>query len=355
MVKLVDVAKEANASVATVSRALNNNDRVDPQLRRRPGRYPVGVPTQLPRPQPSPTAHQSLVAHHLRHRERVLHLRRRGVEDVAVDNGFSVVLCNADEDEGKEARYAELAVAEQAAGVIISPHSSRTDLRPLTAARIPVVVVDRELDGGFDTVTSDSRAGRASGDRAPARSGLGASGLHHGTEIGPDGDAAPSRLRGGVAGGRGSARPASPTRHSRSTAAALAAGRLLGSARAPDALFVGNAALGLGVLQELRRRGLRPGRDIGLICFDDAPWAPFIDPPISVIAQPVYRMGTNAASMLIGRIGGAVHRLADSCSAPIWWCGRAPESRSEQRGQGEGHKCDRWVFWGPFRPRTPIG
>ena len=61
------------------------------------------------------------------------------------------------------------------------------------------------------------------------------------------------------------------------------------------------------MLQELRRRGLRPGRDIGLICFDDAPWAPFIDPPISVIAQDAYRMGTNAASMLIGRIGGATH------------------------------------------------
>ena len=49
----------------------------------------------------------------------------RGVEDTAMANEFSVVLCNADEDDSKEARYAALAAAEQAAGVIISPHSSR--------------------------------------------------------------------------------------------------------------------------------------------------------------------------------------------------------------------------------------
>ena len=51
---------------------------------------------------------------------------------------------------------------------------------------------------------------------------------------------------------------------------------------------------------------MRPGRDLGLICFDDAPWAPFIDPPISVISQPAYRMGAQAARCLVERIGGAV-------------------------------------------------
>ena len=182
----------------------------------------------------------------------------RGVEDVAVDNGFSVVLCNADEDEGKEARYAELAVAEQAAGVIISPHSSRTDLRPLTAARIPVVVVDRELEGGFDTVTSDSRQG---------------------AKVATEHLLAQGWVRPGCITGPRSAQTAMLRRHGYEEAlrtagirtiriahepftidgGRVATGRLVGSNRAPDALFVGNAALGLGVLQELRRRGLRPG------------------------------------------------------------------------------------------------
>ncbi len=308
MVKLVDVAKEANVSVATVSRALNNNDRVDPQLaaRVREAAARLGY-----RP--------NFLARNLRRRRTSLWLLiisdienvfftsvARGVEDVAVDNGFSVVLCNADEDEGKEARYAELAVAEQAAGVIISPHSSRTDLWPLTAARIPVVVVDRELEGGFDTVTSDSRQGAKVATEHLLAQGW----VRPGCITGPrSAQTAMLRRHGYEEALRAAGIRTIRVAHEPFTidGGRVAAGRLLGNARAPDALFVGNAALGLGVLQELRRRGLRPGTDIGLICFDDAPWAPFIDPPISVIAQDAYRMGTNAASMLIDRIGGATH------------------------------------------------
>ena len=81
-----------------------------------------------------------------------------------------------------------------------------------------------------------------------------------------------------------------------------AAASLLDRHRHPDALFVGNAALGLGVLEELRARRIRPGEDLGLICFDDAPWAPFTDPPISVVSQPAYRMGAQAAGLLADRI-----------------------------------------------------
>jgi LacI family transcriptional regulator len=81
-----------------------------------------------------------------------------------------------------------------------------------------------------------------------------------------------------------------------------AAAALLDSNRGPDSLFVANAALTLGVLHELRTREIRPGRDLGLVCFDDAPWAPFIDPPISVVSQPAYRMGEQAAGLLMDRI-----------------------------------------------------
>ena len=61
------------------------------------------------------------------------------------------------------------------------------------------------------------------------------------------------------------------------------------------------------MLHELRARDLRPGHDVGLICFDDAPLAPFIDPPISVVSQPAYRMGAQAAALLLERITGATH------------------------------------------------
>ena len=113
-----------------------------------------------------------------------------------------------------------------------------------------------------------------------------------------------------------------------------------------------NAALGLGVLQELRARDLRPGRDLGLICFDDAPWAPFIDPPISVVSQPAYRMGAQAAALLVERIGGREpQRTAHRPGHRSHRARQLPKAEATEGDTGEGQQCaDRWVFWGPFRP-----
>jgi len=85
------------------------------------------------------------------------------------------------------------------------------------------------------------------------------------------------------------------------------AAHLLDHGTPPDSFFAANAALALGVLKELRSRGLRPGSDVGLICFDDMPWAPFTDPPISVVSQPAYRIGARAATLLTERINGTLH------------------------------------------------
>ena len=221
-------------------------------------------------------------------------------------NEFSVVLCNADEDESKEARYAALAAAEQAAGVIISPHSSRTDLTPMTAAGIPVVVIDREIVGPFDTVTSDSRGGALVATEHLLAQGWSRPGCISGPR---SAQTAVLRRQGYEDALRAASIRTTRVMHRPFTidGGREAAARLLDSAKPPDSLFVANAALGLGVLQELRTRAMRPGRDLGLICFDDAPWAPFIDPPISVISQPAYRMGAQAATILVERIGGAVH------------------------------------------------
>jgi LacI family transcriptional regulator len=57
----------------------------------------------------------------------------RGVEDRAQESGYSVVLCNTDEDTGKEARYIDIALSEHMAGVILAPASDHSDLSSLLA------------------------------------------------------------------------------------------------------------------------------------------------------------------------------------------------------------------------------
>lgn len=84
-----------------------------------------------------------------------------------------------------------------------------------------------------------------------------------------------------------------------------AAAELLDRKDPPDSLFIANAQMALGVLEEIRSRKLVIGVDLGIVVFDDAPWAPFVDPPITVIAQPAYEIGKRAAQLLIDRINGS--------------------------------------------------
>ena len=91
----------------------------------------------------------------------------RGVEDSARAAGFSVVLCNTDEDTEKEAHYLRIAVLENMAGVIIAAASDRSDLGPLLARSRAVVAVDRGPHGfDIDAVMVDNRTGGRLATRA---------------------------------------------------------------------------------------------------------------------------------------------------------------------------------------------
>jgi LacI family transcriptional regulator len=308
MVKMIDVARHAGTSVATVSRVLNNNDRVDPELARR-----VMAAADELGYTPNP------LARNLRLQRTNLWLLiisdienpfftsvARGVEDVAQQNGFSVVLCNAAEDEKKEARYVSLAATESAAGVILSPHSAHVRIEKLVERSIPLVVIDRPLTTPVDFVTADSRGGArvatehllAQGWRRPA------------CITGPKSAETATLRRLGYedalrAAGVKTSRVVH--QHYNVDGGRAAAAQLLDRRPPPDAFFAANAALALGVLEELRARGLRQGSDVGLISFDDAPWARVTDPPLSVVSQPAYHIGTCAADLLVRRIKGTLH------------------------------------------------
>jgi DNA-binding LacI/PurR family transcriptional regulator len=52
-----------------------------------------------------------------------------------------------------------------------------------------------------------------------------------------------------------------------------------------------------------RRRGKVP-RDLSLVGFDDARWAQYSDPPLTVVSQPIEAMGQKAAELLFCRLRG---------------------------------------------------
>jgi LacI family transcriptional regulator len=305
MAKISDVAREAGVSEATVSRALNNHPTVGPEFVRRVQE----AATRLGyRP--------NTIARSLRRRStNVLALIisdvsnpfftaiTRGVEDIAQRDGYSVLLCNSDEDSEKEATYLAVAEQQQVAGVILSPHQAGSDLSRLQSASIPVVIIDRPLDQPFDSVTVNSFDGARTATAHLLDSGW----KHPACITGPrEATTAQQRLKGYEQAliDHGGLEPHFVHAPFRQQGGMDAAAELLDSDNPPDALFVANAQMTLGVLSELQKRGFQTGRDIGVITFDDAPWAPFINPSLSVIAQPAYDVGATATELLLERMRG---------------------------------------------------
>jgi LacI family transcriptional regulator len=309
MSTIVDVARAAGVSTATVSRVLNEHPGVDPRMA---AAVQQAVKDLGYRP--------SRVARSLRtRRNRVLALVIsdvrtgpffaevvRGVEDVAYGAGYSLFLCNTDEDPHKEASYIELAAAEAVAGVILTPSGPRTDLSPLAEFGIPVVLADRTLAGQqADSAVVDNVAGAYE-----AVSHLLAGGYQRVACItGPLGTTTGHQRHAGYAKALGDAgvpldEALVKVSDFRELGGRQAMEELLGLSPRPDAVFVTNHLMTIGVLQVIAQAKLVIPTDLAVVSFDDMPWSSLLSPPLTAVAQPAYDLGVESARLLLSRIQG---------------------------------------------------
>ena len=302
-----DVATEAGVSTATVSRVLNGSSRVDAELADRVqaavralGYRPSGVARNLRRAR---TSVLCLIISDIRNPFFTDVVR--GIEDHASAAGYSLVLCNADEDVDKEAGYLDLAVSERMAGVIISPSATTTRLAPLLERGIPAVTIDRRADAPVDAVVVASERGSRE-----ATAHLIAAGYRRVACItGPhEATTATERLAGWRLAHADAGRPADDAlvRHAdyMETGGLEAARSLLASDDPPDAFFVANNLMTVGVLTAIEEAG-RTVPETGLVCFDDPSWARLMHPALTAVSQPTYEMGQRAAQLLAERIDGS--------------------------------------------------
>ncbi|HEY8457404.1 MAG TPA: LacI family DNA-binding transcriptional regulator [Actinopolymorphaceae bacterium] len=301
-----DVAHRAGVSAATVSRALNNHPTVHPELVERVrqaatelGYQPNRVARSLRRRAGSVWA---LVISDIEN--PFFTSVARGVEDVALQSGYSVVLCNTDENLARERRYLDVVLAEQAAGVVIAPASDRTDISLLRDHGVPAVTIDRRIHNvDVDSVVVDNFAGakravihllEAGYERVACISGP--------AKL----TTAVERRNGYVAAlresGRGVDRRYIRQADYRVEGGYQAALELLELTPPPDALFVANNLMAAGAMRALRERGLDVPEAIGVVGFDDSPWAPLMAPALTIVEQPTYRLGTEAARLLLRRL-----------------------------------------------------
>ncbi|MBD8078601.1 substrate-binding domain-containing protein [Cellulosimicrobium arenosum] len=328
MTRIVDVARRAGVSTATVSRVLNGKsvrpelvaavraavdeldyvpDRTARSLRRRSSDVVALVLPDVENPFFTAVA--------------------RGVEDVAQEAGFSVVLCNTDDDPAKEARYLAVAEHENMAGVVIAAASASPALAGLLARRRAVVAVDRAVPDAVDQVTFDNVAlGRraagllvergfrriacVTGPRATTTAVDRATGWRLALD---DAGLVPSddllvhanfRVDGGYA----------------------ATSELLARPTAPDAVLATNNLVGVGALRavadrhlDLAASGAAGGTSVGVGIVGDLPFATSRTDDVALVPLSPRGLGTTAARMLLERLDGldvAPRRVVQDGAAP---------------------------------------
>lgn len=304
MARIREVAERAGVSPATVSRALNGDPRISEQTRAKV----LAAARELDyRP--------NLIARSLRRQETAKigvvvsdienpHFTHavRAIEDHAFPRGYQVLLCNTDETPEKQHEYLEMLASERVRGVILVPADPKdTSIAALLDLGIPVVAFDRVVaDERADAVFVDNRDGARRATEHLLRLGRRRVALVGGLV---DIQTGHERQRGyeeaiAAAGGE----PIIAAGAFRTEPAAWATRQLLAEHADVDAIVAANNLMAIGVLRALREAGRVVPDDVALVAMDNPVWAEMIDPPLTALAQPVRRMATAAAELLLQRI-----------------------------------------------------
>lgn len=307
MVTIYDVAALAKVSPATVSRVFNgikvSPDRV--AAVRRAAEELGFVPNRNARR--LRTSSSEIIAMMIPDIENPFFtVMTRAVEDVARAGGYSVMLCNTDEDPVKEQEYLRVAVSDPVAGVILAPSSIHTRLDLAIERDLPVVCVDRHAAGhAADTVVADNVNGATAGACLLHEAGYQRVACISGPE---QIETADERYRGWAIAYR-EARGTEPppelvVRTSYTVAGGEAATRqLLALPEPPDAIFAANNKLASGVIRVLADLGKLPPQ-VGVVSFGGLPLVLLVPAGVMVTHLPARELGRTAATMLLERIRG---------------------------------------------------
>lgn len=100
-------------------------------------------------------------------------------------------------------------------------------------------------------------------------------------------------------------------------AGSAAVASLLGSGRIPSGIVCFNDPVAMGVMQGLQRAGLRPGRDVSVVGFDDIADASLWVPSLSTVAIRPFEIGRAAADLLSRRIAAPARPLEARIVDPV--------------------------------------
>lgn len=247
-------------------------------------------------------------------------LAMRGIADVARQAGFTVILINSGEDVSAEKEAIRTLLAKRVDGLIVSPakESDVEHLREVASSGRPLALLDRGVEAfEVDTVIADDRNAAEGVTRQLIA--LGHRRIAYLTACDtPDhmfrspGDINTGSVRRRVEGyldichEAGFSKSETTVRMGASTPelASEIARAMLEAKDRPTAIIASDSVIGLEVFKTARAIGLSIPDDLSLISFHDADWTAVTSPPVTVVRQPVYRLGEMAAKLLVERLSG---------------------------------------------------
>jgi LacI family transcriptional regulator len=305
MIKIRDIANRAGASIATVSRVVNGSGYVSADMR---ARIEAAVAELGYRPNAGARMMRSGSSRMVGVLLPALDVHFFGilahtVEQALFARGYQAMICSTAESPDHEAAYVAAMLAQQVDGVILAAVTSDgAAVARLSAARVPIVAVDRALPG-TPAVAADHHAGGRMLARHLLDLGHRAIGV-----VGAPGHSAPvqERLAGIVAELAGAGLAPMATRlgpdHSFEACRSLAADLL--SDFTPTALIGISDMAAIGALHAAVARALRVPDDLSVIGFDDLPAARYTIPQLTTVAQPIRQIGQAAIDTLIALMRG---------------------------------------------------
>ena len=310
MVTIRDVAIKAEVSIATVSRVVNGNRPVQPEIRDRVLKAIEELdyrPNYLARGLRQHTT--SMIGLLIPDNSNPFYAEvARAIEDAGFAAGYGVMLCNWDLSEEKLKAYLDILVSHKVDGVILcnwdlSEEKLITYLDVLIG-NIPVVLANAELlTSTIDQVMVDGYQGGYAAGHYLLR-------LNHRCIGCIDGSSSYTNQSSRMVGFR----QALSEKGIELTAEnfAFGNGRYESGYKAmeelyhrrPDltAVFVFNDLMALGAMNALRSLGKRVPEDLSIIGFDNIFHASTSEPTLTTIAQPIAAIGQECIAQLLERM-----------------------------------------------------
>lgn len=330
-VTIKDVAKAAQVSIASASRALNGHGSVSPDVRRRvdeAARHLRYVPHSGARSLITRRTETLGVVLPDLHGEFFSELIR-GIDQRARAERLHVLVSSSHGD-ADEAVAAIRTMRGRVDGLLVmSPHLDAGVVREHLPSSVPVVLMNTPGEAcgeACDAIQVDNHAGaKAMVEHLAAR------GCRRIALIGgpPGNFDAHERLRGyrqALAALLPQAEEIVVEGDFSEESGYRAGQGLLGMTPRPDAIFAANDMMALGCLFALNEAGVSVPHEIALAGFDDIPIARFVTPPLSTVRVRIADLGQRATGLLLQALKGG--KTAEALTLPVELVARESTNRN---------------------------